>query len=85
MNFTLLNLGIGIGGVLGGFFVDVSDARTFQAIYLADAVSYLPALLLLLGPLRHIAGRSSSRPRTTQRRWATSRCCAARRWRPWPC
>jgi MFS family permease len=57
VNFTLLNLGIGVGGVLGGFFVDVSDPRTFQTIYLADAVSYLPALLLLLGPLRHIAGK----------------------------
>ena len=57
VNFTLLNLGIGIGGVIGGVFVDVSDARTFQAIYVADAASYLPALLLLLGPLRHIAGK----------------------------
>ncbi len=57
VNFTLLNLGIGIGGVIGGLFVDVSDARTFQTIYLADAASYLPALLLLLGPLRHIAGK----------------------------
>jgi MFS family permease len=57
VNFTLLNLGIGIGGVLGGFFVDVADARTFQTIYLADAASYLPALLLLLGPLRHVAGK----------------------------
>ncbi len=57
VNFTLLNLGIGIGGVIGGLFVDVSDVHTFQAIYLADAVSYLPALLLLLGPLRHIAGK----------------------------
>ena len=57
VNFTLLNLGIGIGGVAGGFFVDVGDTRTFQTIYLADAASYLPALLLLLGPLRHVAGR----------------------------
>jgi MFS family permease len=57
VNFTLLNLGIGIGGVVGGLFVDVSDTRTFQAIYLVDAVSYLPALVLLLGPLRHIAGK----------------------------
>jgi MFS family permease len=57
VNFTLLNLGIGIGGVLGGFFVDVGDVSTFQTIYLADAVSYLPALALLLGPLRHVAGR----------------------------
>ena len=57
VNFTLLNLGIGIGGVVGGLFVDVADVATFQAIYLADAASYLPALLLLLGPLRHVAGR----------------------------
>jgi MFS family permease len=57
VNFTLLNLGIGIGGVVGGFFVDVDHARTFQLVYLADAVSYLPALGLLLGPLRHVAGR----------------------------
>ncbi len=57
VNFTLLNLGIGIGGVAGGFFVDVDDVRTFQTIYLTDAASYLPALLLLLGPLRHVAGR----------------------------
>jgi MFS family permease len=57
VNFTLLNLGIGIGGVVGGLFVDVGHTRTFQTIYLVDAASYLPALLLLLGPLRHVAGR----------------------------
>lgn len=57
VNFTLLNLGIGIGGIVGGLFVDVADVATFQAIYLVDAASYVPALLLLLGPLRHVAGR----------------------------
>jgi MFS family permease len=57
VNFTLINLGIGVGGVIGGFFVDVADPRTFQTIYLADGASYLPALALLLGPLRHVAGR----------------------------
>ena len=57
VNFTLLNLGIGIGGVVGGMFVDVERLATFQAIYLADAVSYLPALFLLTVPLRHVAGR----------------------------
>ncbi|GAB3249566.1 MFS transporter [Nocardioides dilutus] len=56
VNFTLLNLGIGIGGVVGGLFVDVERVATFQAIYLADAASYLPALTLLLGPLRHVGG-----------------------------
>ncbi len=57
VNFTLLNLGIGIGGIVGGLFVDVDRVVTFQAIYFGDALSYVPALVLLLGPLRHIAGR----------------------------
>jgi MFS family permease len=57
VNFTLLNLGIGIGGIVGGMFVDVERLATFQTIYLADAVSYLPALFLLTVPLRHVAGR----------------------------
>jgi MFS family permease len=57
VNFTLLNLGIGIGGVAGGLLVDVDRVVTFQAIYLADAASYLPALALLLGPLQHVGGR----------------------------
>jgi MFS family permease len=57
VNFTLLNLGIGIGGLVGGFVVNVHHPFTFQAIYLADAVSFLPGLFLLLVPLRHLAGR----------------------------
>jgi MFS family permease len=56
MNFSLLNLGIGIGGVVGGLVVDVDHAITFQAMYLGNAASYLPGLLLLLVPLRHIGG-----------------------------
>lgn len=57
VNFALLNLGIGIGGILGGLFVDVDRLVTFQAIYVVDALSYLPALFLMLVPLRHVAGR----------------------------
>jgi MFS family permease len=57
VNFTLLNLGVGIGGILGGLLVDVHRLVTFQAIYLADALSYLPGLFLLGVPLRHVAGR----------------------------
>ena len=62
VNFTLLNLGIGIGGILGGFLVDVDRLVTFQAIYLVDAASYLPALFLLLVPLRRVAGRPEPHP-----------------------
>jgi MFS family permease len=57
VNFTLLNLGIGLGGILGGLVVDVHHPVTFQAIYLADAVSFLPALYLLAVPLRHLSAR----------------------------
>ena len=57
VNFALLNLGIGIGGIVGAFVVDEDRLWTFQAVYVADAVSYLPALVILLWPLRHVAGR----------------------------
>ena len=57
INFTLLNLGIGIGGIVGGRFVDVSRPGTFVTVYLLDAVSYVPALVILLGPLRRARDR----------------------------
>jgi MFS family permease len=56
LSFTLLNLGIGIGGVVSGAVVDTSRAATFQAIYFGDAVSYLvPAVILLV--LSHVGRR----------------------------
>jgi MFS family permease len=57
INFALLNLGIGLGGVIGGLLVDVEELWTFQTIYAIDALSYFPALFMLLVPLRHVAGR----------------------------
>nr|WP_251051379.1 MULTISPECIES: MFS transporter [unclassified Microbacterium] len=54
INFALVNLGIGVGGVVGGFFVDVDDPGTFTTIFLVDAVSCLIPLALLLGPLRRV-------------------------------
>lgn len=57
VNFTLLNLGIGIGGLASGMVVRVDHVATFQVIYLGDALSYLPALFLMIVPLRHVAGR----------------------------
>jgi MFS family permease len=56
LSFTLLNLGIGIGGLISGAIVDASRPITFQAIYFGDAVSYLiPALILLSLP--HVGRR----------------------------
>jgi len=54
MNFSLLNLGIGIGGIVGGLVVDVHHPVTFQLMYLGNAVSYIPGLFLMLVPLRHV-------------------------------
>ena len=57
INFTLVNLGIGLGGVLSGSIVDVHRPGTFVAIYLGNALSFLAPLAVLLGPLRHVTGR----------------------------
>ncbi len=62
INFTLLNLGIGIGGIVGGQFVDVARAETFVTVYLLDAVSYLPALVILLWWLRNAGGPVAAQP-----------------------
>ncbi|MBM7502664.1 MFS transporter [Agromyces aurantiacus] len=54
VNFALVNLGIGVGGIIGGFFVDVRAPETFTAIFLVDAATSLIPMALLLGPLRHV-------------------------------
>ena len=60
VNFALVNLGIGIGGILGGFYVDVDSPETFTMIFLVDAATSLIPMALLLGPLRHV--RTQSEP-----------------------
>jgi MFS family permease len=55
--FVLINAGIGVGGMLGALVVDVARPVTFQAIYLADAASFLVPLAALAVPLRHLGGR----------------------------
>jgi MFS family permease len=60
VNFALVNLGIGVGGIIGGFFVDVDQPATFTAIFLVDAASALIPMALLLGPLRHVRTHAAS-------------------------
>ena len=52
--FTLLNAGIGLGGLVGAAFADVQRPGTFVAIYVVDALSFLGPLLMLAWPLRHV-------------------------------
>ena len=54
INFALVNLGIGVGGIVGGFYIDVDSPETFTTIFLIDAATSLIPVALLLGPLRHV-------------------------------
>lgn len=56
VNFALVNLGIGVGGILGGLYVDVGRPETFTTIFLLDAAGTLIPMALLLFPLRHVTG-----------------------------
>lgn len=47
LSFTLHNLGIGIGGLAAGTFVDTSRPGTFQVLYVADALTFLVPLAIL--------------------------------------
>lgn len=60
INFALINLGIGLGGVVGGVWADVDRPITFTTIFLVDAVCMLIPVALMLGPLRHVHGRSEA-------------------------
>jgi MFS family permease len=57
ISFALVNLGIGVGGLVSGVYVDVHRPETFTTIYLLDAASMLIPIVLLLGPLRHVKAK----------------------------
>jgi len=48
IQFLLLNLGIGIGGILAASIVEVSDPATFTVLYLGDAAGYFLYVVVLL-------------------------------------
>ncbi|WP_372516120.1 MFS transporter [Streptantibioticus silvisoli] len=48
LQFTLLNLGMGLGGLMSGAVIDVHRPVTFQAIYLLDGLSFFAPLVILL-------------------------------------
>lgn len=51
LSFTLLNLGIGVGGMISAAVVDLARPVTFQMIYFCDAASFaIPAAILLSMP-----------------------------------
>jgi len=61
LNFTLLNLGIGVGSVIAGAIVDVTRPSTFQLVYLLDATAYLIPFVNLIF-MRNVGQRLKERP-----------------------
>ncbi|WP_307815962.1 MFS transporter [Myceligenerans indicum] len=60
VNFALVNLGIGVGGVVGGLMVDVERPVTFVVAFLVNALTFCIPGVVLFGPLRHLTGRATS-------------------------
>ncbi len=61
-SFTLLNLGIGIGGLVSGLAVSTTEPSSFTTIYLLDAATFLAPIVVLAGPLRHVGNAPDAPP-----------------------
>ncbi len=48
IEFTLINAGIGLGGIVGGLLADVHRPGTFELLYQLDAATYVLAGVVLL-------------------------------------
>jgi MFS family permease len=73
VNFTGVNVGIGAGGAIGAAVVDVAHAATFQALFLANALSCLIfALIVAALPDVRSAARAGQ-PKATYRDVLASR------------
>ena len=66
IQFMLLNLGIGVGGIVAALIVDVSSPSTFTSLYLVDALTYFAYAVVLLtlrgvgdGPAPVVEGESA--------------------------
>jgi MFS family permease len=66
LQFTLINLGIGAGGLVAGTFVDVHRPHTFLVIYLCDAATNLIPFAILLS-LPQVGRRVAAPPAASKR------------------
>lgn len=64
VQFMLLNLGIGLGGLLSALIVDEADPGTFVLLYRLDALTYL-AYLVAAASLVGLGGRLPAEHRAT--------------------
>lgn len=62
---VMMNLGIGLGGLVGGLIASAESPGTFQTLFLLDAVTFLVfvvALAFVPDPPRHAADGHEGRP-----------------------
>jgi MFS family permease len=57
--FAMLNLGIGIGGLVSSLVVTLDNPRTFEILFIGDGISYLVYLAVVL-TLKDVGRRSAS-------------------------
>ena len=57
--FAMLNLGIGIGGLVSSLVVTLDNPRTFEILFIGDGISYLVYLVVVL-TLKDVGRRSAS-------------------------
>lgn len=56
IQFLILNLGLGVGGIFSSFLVNIEESKTFELLYRIDASSYIFYFLIILFGLRNIGG-----------------------------
>ena len=61
IQFLILNLGLGIGGIFSSFLVKIDDAKTFELLYRIDGSSYIFYFLIVLFGLKRIGGPISAK------------------------
>ncbi len=60
-NFMLLNLGLGVGGLLSSVIIRANSILSFQIMYWVDGITFLFYLLIVLGLKTHHAGKYVSK------------------------
>lgn len=65
VQFMLINAGLGVGGMIASFLVDISSVATFQRLYLLDAASYL-GYIAVVATLPAGIGKLASQDTTAQ-------------------
>ncbi|MDA8434967.1 MAG: MFS transporter [Actinomycetales bacterium] len=61
LQFMLLNLGLGLGGLVGASILDVTHPATFTAMYTINALSYV-AYFVAVATLRGVSGPEAHPP-----------------------